>query len=301
MMEDAPVINTSSTVEEEKSPASLGRLLREAREALGLSVSDVAARIKLAERQIEALEADDYTRLPELAFVRGFVRSYAKALGLDSESLLKAIPGDKQLAPHVIPASVEVPFPTAASIHQKNLMLLAASLFLAVAVVAFAVWHFTHPATTSEPDEVVSTQSTEAIATPIALPADMQIIEASSVAVVPVTSTVVTSVSAVTLAPILAASAVSSVKPVTASVSGNAPLRFVFGGEESWVEVKDRDGKIISSQVNLPGSELALSGKAPFSFVIAHAASVKLYYKGKLVDLQPHTTTLGHVARLTLE
>ena len=57
---------------------SLGRMLREAREHLGLSVADVAAQIKFAPRQIEALEADDFKHLPEAAFLRGFVRSYAK-------------------------------------------------------------------------------------------------------------------------------------------------------------------------------------------------------------------------------
>ena len=55
-------------------------MLREARERLGLSVADVAAQIKFAPRQIEALEADDFKHLPEAAFLRGFVRSYAKIL-----------------------------------------------------------------------------------------------------------------------------------------------------------------------------------------------------------------------------
>jgi cytoskeleton protein RodZ len=64
---------------------SLGNILREAREKLGLSVADVAGQIKFAPRQIEALEAEDFKRLPEAAFLRGFVRSYAKILHLDAE------------------------------------------------------------------------------------------------------------------------------------------------------------------------------------------------------------------------
>jgi cytoskeleton protein RodZ len=297
MMEETPVINTSAAPE--ATGDSLGRLLREAREAHGLSIADVAAKIKLAERQIEALEADDYTRLPELAFVRGFVRSYAKVLGLDSETMLKAIPGDKSLVPHVIPASVEVPFPSAASIHQKNLIVLAASLFLAVVVVAFVVWHFTHPAVSNETVDVLATpNNAEAINIPIALPADMQIIEASAVVAA---SAVNTPVSAVVLAPTLAASAVAIANVASVVTPTNASLRLTFTGEESWVEIKDKDGRIISSQTNLPGSELALSGNAPFSLIIAHAASVSLYYKGKQIDLASHTTPQGHVARLILD
>ena len=72
--------------------ASVGQALREARERQGLSVNDVANRIKFAPKQIEWLEADDYVRLPEAAFVRGFVRSYARLLGIDSVSLLTALP-----------------------------------------------------------------------------------------------------------------------------------------------------------------------------------------------------------------
>ena len=71
---------------------SVGNMLREAREQLGMSVNDVANRIKFAPRQIESLEADDYVRLPEAAFVRGFVRSYARLLELDPAVLLASLP-----------------------------------------------------------------------------------------------------------------------------------------------------------------------------------------------------------------
>ncbi|HXU94522.1 MAG TPA: DUF4115 domain-containing protein, partial [Gallionella sp.] len=77
-------------------------------------------------------------------------------------------------------------------------------------------------------------------------------------------------------------------------------LRLVFD-EESWTEIRDRDGKLISSQVNPRGSELRLDGRAPLSLVIGHAASAHLYYKGKPVDLKPYTNATSEVARLTLE
>ena len=44
--------------------ASLGKMLSEARERLGMSVADVSNQIKFAPRQIEALEADDFQHLP---------------------------------------------------------------------------------------------------------------------------------------------------------------------------------------------------------------------------------------------
>src|SRR5882724_369510 len=74
-----------------EAEVTIGARLREARERLGLSVSEVAQRLKFAQRQIEALEADQAAALPGLTFVRGFVRSYAKLVGLDADPLVSAL------------------------------------------------------------------------------------------------------------------------------------------------------------------------------------------------------------------
>ena len=127
------------------APIPLGKMLREARERVNLSVAEVAAQIKFAPRQIEALEADDLRHFPEAAFLRGFVRSYAKILSLDAQTLLAALPQVKTALAESVPVSVEVPFPGAHFPQRQNLILLGAALLLAVVVVGFAVWHFTTP------------------------------------------------------------------------------------------------------------------------------------------------------------
>jgi cytoskeleton protein RodZ len=80
----------------------------------------------------------------------------------------------------------------------------------------------------------------------------------------------------------------------------NAALRLVFG-DESWVEIKDKEDKVLLSQVNPSGSELRMNGQSPFALVIGRAASVRLYYRGKQIDLTPHINAATEVARLTLE
>ena len=57
---------------------SAGALLRDAREAAGLSIDAVAQQLKLAPRQVQALEDDDFAQLPGRTFVRGFMRNYAR-------------------------------------------------------------------------------------------------------------------------------------------------------------------------------------------------------------------------------
>ena len=87
--------------EDVRSP---GAVLRAAREARGESVSEVAFALKLNPRQIAALEADNFSALPGMAFVRGFLRNYARYLGLDPAPLLAGVErlagqGDVDLSP----------------------------------------------------------------------------------------------------------------------------------------------------------------------------------------------------------
>ena len=62
--------------------AELGAKLREAREKRGFSIGEVAERLKLPARQIEGLESGNYENMPELVFVRGFLRTYGRFLDL---------------------------------------------------------------------------------------------------------------------------------------------------------------------------------------------------------------------------
>lgn len=65
-----------------------GAALQAAREARQLSVPQVADQLKLSSAAVTALEANDWDRLPAQVFVRGYVRAYARLMGLDDEELL---------------------------------------------------------------------------------------------------------------------------------------------------------------------------------------------------------------------
>src|SRR5436190_15313444 len=74
------------------SPDGPGARLRAAREAAGLSLDQVAQQLKLAPRQVKALEDENFGELPGRTFSRGFVRNYARLLNLDPEDLLSHLP-----------------------------------------------------------------------------------------------------------------------------------------------------------------------------------------------------------------
>ena len=283
MMENLPDNNSGQGGRTSPAQAtSLGSMLREGRERLGLSVSDVAGQIKFAPRQIEALEAEDFRSLPEAAFLRGFVRSYAKILRLDADTLLASMPHTKATVAELIPASVGVPFPNTQSVKQQNVIWLGAASLLAVIVAAFAIWHFKTPIKQAkEPLKVTQVE------TPIILPTETKITSEPLV-----------------LKPTAAKEApkVQAAEPVIppGALPQITELRLVFG-EESWTEIKDKDGKIISSQVNPAGSELRDEGNPPFAMLIGHAASASLYYQGKQVNLKPYINQYSEVAHLKLK
>ena len=65
-----------------------GERLRNAREAISLSIEEVAARLHLDTRTISNLETDSYEDLPAPTFVRGYLRSYARLLNIDPEPII---------------------------------------------------------------------------------------------------------------------------------------------------------------------------------------------------------------------
>lgn len=81
---------TDLLVESEAAPKNIGAILRHAREAAGYSVADVAERMRLSRHHIENLEAERFELFPVSVFLRGYLISYARLLGIDAEPLLEA-------------------------------------------------------------------------------------------------------------------------------------------------------------------------------------------------------------------
>ncbi len=68
---------------------SVGAHLKKTREGQGLSFDQVASLTRIQSKFLQALEEEDFQQLPEQVFTRGFVRTYARAIGLDEEETLQ--------------------------------------------------------------------------------------------------------------------------------------------------------------------------------------------------------------------
>ncbi len=276
---------------------TMGAQLRAMREVKGLSVSDVAAQIRLAPRQIEALEADDMANLPELAFVRGFVRSYAKLLGMDAQPLLASLPDPYAHSELHTPASVEVPFNTLQVATQQSRVWLIAAGVIALGAIIVAVWNRSAPASHTPDVAAVDVQvialPSAAQSAPLASSAVDETDALATALVAPIAAQVKASVSGV-----LPAQNVASVSAVP--VTSGVPLRLTFG-VESWIEISDMNGKILASGHRPAASELNFRSPGPYQVVIGNASSAQLFRRGKLLDLTAYTNKTSDVARLTVE
>jgi cytoskeletal protein RodZ len=84
---------------------SLGSYLKRERELRQMSIAELAQITRIPARVLQHLENDAHNELPADVFVRGFLRSYANALGLDDESVLARYRGrESQDAPPSLPA-----------------------------------------------------------------------------------------------------------------------------------------------------------------------------------------------------
>ena len=272
----------------ESGQASVGQILRNAREAQGVTVEEAAARLRLMHRQIEAMEADDFESLGQPVFARGFVRNYARLLALVPEALLAQMEG----AP-AEPAPVsQAELPQQRSwLSSPWLILLLLGLLLLVAIpVVLYLW------LNSEVDEgpaspVPTAQSRPAPQT--APPVSAAVPPAALPVVAPAAAVAQDAPAAEVAAPAEAEAPAAVASPLASSV-----LHLEFGAE-AWTEIKDSSGRMLHRQLNRAGSSVDIHGQPPFDVVIGNAAQARMTYNGRPIDLKPFIDVT--VARFTLE
>ncbi len=277
--------------QQDQEKLSPGRMLAEARERAGLSVDEVARQLRLAPRQVEALESDDHAKLPGNTFVRGFLRNYAKLLQIDPEPLLagsQEMQAQTQDQLIVVPSSsVEfggkqrlLPF---SDRPHKSWPKFAAAIIVAALFLSWGVFELIQRQQQPPHSEPVKSVGETALSLPLPQPQ-----EEIKLPALPEPATKQETQPAQTPAPISEA----------AVDTGGQLLSFAFD-EDAWVEVKDKNGKIVFHQLNPKGSQQSVRGTPPFSLTVGNAAHVRLSYNGKPVDLAPHIKV--DVARLILE
>lgn len=311
---------------ESAGSVSIGAVLRSAREARGDSLSDVAHALKLSRGQIEALEMERFDLLPGPVFVRGFLRNYARYLGLDPEAVTAAFVSEApapsvRLSP-VANAAGAMPNGNGEHKMLKPALIVVCGMSLAL----LGGWYFdwfkvpgTAPvavedrvgpapivpspvAVLSQDPAPLSPQS-PAGEEPQPVPPGPDGEPSSAEAEAPAEDAAMASAPPTPAIP----EDVGAANEAPAQVQAEAPAldptvgQLVFRMEgESWIQVRDGAGVIVFTGTGAPGTSRTVQGKRPFAIVVGNAASVSLEHDGVPVDLAPHTRS-GGVARATIE
>ncbi len=92
---------TETTLPQEVAPAaavSAGALLRQARQAQGVALGDLAATLKVPVEKLQALEDEDWQRLPDVVFLRALAQTICRTLHLEAAPVLALLPQQKVTA-----------------------------------------------------------------------------------------------------------------------------------------------------------------------------------------------------------
>ena len=153
----------------------VGARLKRAREAKGLSVTDLVAYTRVQERFLLAIEAGDYAALPGRAYALGFVRSYAGCVGLNANDLIRDLRIELGIREQTSADQVAAAFAPGdpARVPSARFAALAAAVALLLAGGGYAAWHFFAAPDASLPPLVTDTPSAQPqtqVSAPVAIP-----------------------------------------------------------------------------------------------------------------------------------
>ncbi|MCV3275341.1 cytoskeleton protein RodZ [Aeromonas hydrophila] len=291
-----------------------GQLLRNAREQLGWTREQVASRIHLRLTLIAAIESDTYDKHTSHTFIRGYLRTYAKLVGIPEETILAAY--DKLgLTP---PDNIDMQSFSRRSRQQANDSRLKVVTWLVILVlIALSVaWWWQSTARRSAGDEALAatemgaTSNTPSATVPPAVDvADPVVAPATSAAAA--TSVDPVASAAVTTLPVDASSAVATTAVATSAATATQPAADTATSEpakvpqlkmsftaDCWLDVKDAKGKTLFSGLKKANDELVLEGPEPLKFIIGAPMAVNIEYQGKSIDMSRYNN--GRTARLSL-
>ena len=281
----------------------VGEQLRAARQAKGLSVDDVSRMLKITPRQVEAIESDDWASFSCTTIIRGFVRNYARSLGLDAGPLVSVL-ADTQMprAPELqLPKGTPVNLgPGSRGVGRDLAKVLAglAVLLLAILAYFFAPENLLQSAISSLKSAVQPAET--AVVAPAENASEAGAGPAGAAPASPATDAVPSAAGGpqAVLPAIPPVPVLSSTEAPVPATAADGQLKFAFN-KPSWVEVRDGKGAVIFSGMNKAGTQQEISGQPPFSLVVGSASKVTLQYQGRAIDLAKHTR--DDVARFTLE
>ncbi|OKA28491.1 Cro/Cl family transcriptional regulator [Pseudomonas versuta] len=299
-----------------------GETLRQARENNGWTLAEVALKLNLTASSLSNLETGAFDKLPGHTFARGYIRAYAKLLGMDQTSLVHEF--DLYTGTDANGSNVHSLGRIEEPVRVSHTILRIVSLLLLIAVIGggFIWWQDQTSMRAKDliglnPEhvEVEGADGTTRIH-PLDEPEDQAVAEAKVEGEAPpeqdTTAAPVLPVAPLTSgaapAPVAQAAVAPTATPATpaaapaapaatAPVAGAGKVALQFTAD-CWTQVTDGTGKVLFGGLKRKGENLELSGKPPLTLRLGYARGAQVTYNGQPVDVAPFTS--GETARLKL-
>lgn len=282
---------------------SPGARLAQARLDLHWNHEEIATKLHLSSRQIQALEQDDYASLPGPTYVRGYLKSYALLLGLEPGPILE-LHAQRMAKPAAPDYSAIAPQKEITSRHHQ----VRFTTYLVVAIVlglAFVWWqgrdsHVPNPPVTAHEDEApavppASVADVTADAKKAETESQVKTPEAAATHAMPATAT---APAPAATQPLARAPEAAAIATTTALPAGPRAKLVLYADQDSWADIRDARQVRLLYETVPAGRVVTLEGIAPVSVFLGNAAGVRLEYNGKNVDVNEHKR--GMMARFTL-
>ncbi|QLB39399.1 DUF4115 domain-containing protein [Mannheimia pernigra] len=289
--------------EQPNSALTLGQKLRAAREALNLSIVEVAQKTNLKKSHIDSIENDIFI-LKNVAptFVRGYVRNYVKFLRLP-ESLVSSVNYGEVTIPKEV--TKVAPVRSSSNSQGKALKYLTILVLLAALGMTLLWWWQGYQKDQENREQLVNSAPIAQITNDLPEESNALVIEQpvqseellpaqEQTAEQPKTETEITTEPANVLQKAETIIDVDVAEPPV--VVGNDELRIEITGSQSWVTVRNAKNKRLAEKLYSNGEVLTFNENEQYRLTIGAPANVKIYYKGEEVPLKID----GRVARIRL-
>lgn len=256
-----------------------GTRLRKAREARGLSHEDVAARLHMSVTYVKAIDADDYERLPETAFVKGYMRNYARLVGVPADEVANLF--QQMVDEERAHGGADEPAPSMA--QQPTGKIRHVMVVAAIVLVLVLGWWLSLPGPSSDTSSIVVDAPETAEFTAPA-PADDLAVEVTPPASETAAGTAATD------------SPATPVEP-PAELHSFDDLIITFSAD-CWLEVLDASGEVVFSGQRNPERPLEMQGLGPFRITFGDGSAVaSLSVNGDSVTIP--SVAPGNVVRVS--
>lgn len=275
---------------------SAGTMLKNAREAEGLSIAVLAVSLKVPVKKLEALEADRFDLLPDNVFARALAASVCRTLKIDPAPILERLPHPTAPRLKTDESGINTPFRTSGDkfnlsfLNQLSKPFVLAVLVLLVGVVVLVFLPSTQRAEIAN----VLRSDVAAINPPLQAPLPSDNAAANEAAAPPqlIDSTVSTSAAplAMNQASVVPLATlpgdVATASPAMVAGSGATTGSVVLTAHRSsWVEVVDASGVVQVRKTMKDGETVGASGVMPLSVVVGRADTTEVQVRGKPFDL----------------